>query len=206
MIWISLLLSYLIGAIPFGLIVTKGWKKVDVRRYGSGNIGFTNVLRVAGPIPGFITLALDILKAYISARFVSRLAGDVPYLTAACGVAAIVGHNWTVYLKFKGGKGIATTIGAFLALDPTLTLLGLGVWAVTVGLTRYVSLGSILFVCSLPVWVAIFGSVEGWSNRYTYMIVAAGVIAIMGLVRHISNIKRLINGTERKLGERVQTS
>jgi len=206
MIWISLLLSYLIGAIPFGLIIAKGWKRVDVRRYGSGNIGFTNVLRVAGPGPGFVTLILDILKAYISARFVSRLAGDVPYLTAACGVAAIIGHNWTVYLKFKGGKGIAATIGAFLALDPTLTLLGLGVWAVTVGLTRYVSLGSILFVCSLPVWVAIFGAVEGWSNRYTYMIMAAGAIAVMGLIRHIGNIKRLINGTERKLGERVQTS
>lgn len=206
MIWISLLLSYLIGAIPFGLIIAKGWKKVDVRRYGSGNIGFTNVLRVAGPGPGFITLILDILKAYISARFVSRLGGEVPYLTAACGVAAIIGHNWTVYLKFKGGKGIAASIGAFLALDPMLTLLGLGVWAVTVGLTRYVSLGSILFVCSLPAWVAIFGAVEGWSSRYTYMIMAAGAIAVMGLLRHTSNIKRLINGTERKLGERVQTS
>lgn len=163
------------------------------------------MLRVAGAGPGFVTLILDVLKAYVSARFISGLGGEAPYLTAACGVAAIVGHNWTVYLRFKGGKGIAATIGAFLALDPMITLLGLGVWAVAVGLTRYVSLGSILFVCSLPAWVAIFGWVEGWSSQHTYMIAAAGAIAVMGLLRHTSNIRRLISGTERKLGEKVQT-
>ena len=198
------MISYLLGSIPFGLIIARLWKGVDVRRYGSGNIGFTNVLRVAGPGPGALTLILDIAKAFVSAKFISHLWGDLPYLAPLCGVAAIVGHNWSVYLKFRGGKGIASTIGAFLALNFWITLAAFLIWAAVVGVTRYVSLGSITMVCSLPVLVAVFGVASGWTNWHTYLIIAAAVIAVMGVVRHTSNIKRLLSGTERKLGERVE--
>lgn len=201
---LSVLISYLLGSIPFGLIITRLWKGVDVRRYGSGNIGFTNVLRVAGPVPGALTLMLDVGKAFVSAKLISHLWADLPYLAPLCGVAAIIGHNWSVYLKFRGGKGIASTIGAFLALNFWITLAAFLIWAAVVALTRYVSLGSITMVCSLPVLVAAFGVVSGWSDWYTYLIIAASAAAAMGVVRHTSNIKRLLSGTERKLGERVE--
>jgi glycerol-3-phosphate acyltransferase PlsY len=193
------LLSYLVGAIPFGYIIAKLWKGIDIREHGSKNIGFTNVLRTVGAVPGIIVLILDIGKGLASILIFARLGElNLDILPVLCGVAAIIGHNWTIYLKFKGGKGIATTIGVFIALAPMATLISLVVWVITVLITRYVSLGSILFVICLPI-VIFAGQIVG--RDYTIsLLLAAALVAIMAIYKHRSNIGRLLNGTEKKIG------
>lgn len=201
--------SYLLGAIPFGYIVAKLWKKVDVRQHGSGNIGFTNVLRVTGKGPGFVVLVLDICKGLLPVLLFSQLTetvelGKFMTVPALCGLAAIVGHDWPVYLKFSGGKGISTTIGAFLALNWQVTLVGIVVWFLVVIITRYVSLGSILFVVSLPVTTLIFHlipqlTVEDWIA----ISISSAIAAVIAIYRHKGNINRLLTGTERKIGQKA---
>lgn len=206
---IAIILSYLLGAIPFGYIVTKSWKKVDVRQHGSGNIGFTNTLRVAGKIPGLIVLLCDIGKGLLPVLIFSQLPetvelGGFMTVPALCGLAAIVGHDWPLYLKFKGGKGISTTIGVFLALDWRVTLVGLVIWLIAVIVTRYVSLGSILFVASLPVTTVVFElilkvEVEAW----VAISISSAIAAVIAIYRHKGNINRLLGGKERKIGQKA---
>ncbi len=200
---IAIILSYLLGAIPFGYLVGKLWSGVDVREHGSQNIGFTNVLRVVGRVPGAIVLILDIGKGVAAVLGIARLGVVHPeILPILCGIAAIIGHNWPVYLKFKGGKGVATTIGAFIALTPAATLISITVWFITVWLTRYVSLGSILFVICLPITVSVLGYIAGWNTHTTALLACAVLVAILATYRHKSNIARLLNGTERKIGQK----
>ena len=201
---IPILLSYLVGAIPFGYIIGRLWKGVDIREHGSGNIGFTNVLRVAGTVPGAIVLILDIGKGIAAIMGISRLGGaNLAILPALCGVAAIIGHNWTIYLRFKGGKGIATTIGVFIALEPIAASISLLVWVISVAITRYVSLGSIFLVISLPFAIFLMGLT---SKQYVTAVLLAAIFAMVSAVyKHRSNIARLLNGTERKMGQREDT-
>ena len=198
---IPILLSYLVGAIPFGYIIGKLWKGIDVREHGSGNIGFTNVLRAVGTVPGFIVMILDIGKGVAAVVGIARLGeANIGILPVLCGIAAIIGHNWTIYLKFKGGKGIDTTIGVFIAFEPIATVVSLIVWVIAVVITRYVSLGSILFVICLP--IAIF-ALNLVSNQYITAVLVAAIFAmVFAVYKHRSNIGRLLNGKEHKIGQK----
>jgi len=198
---ILILLSYLVGAIPFGYIIGKLWKGIDVREHGSGNIGFTNVLRTVGTVPGFIVMILDICKGVVAVVGIAKLGElNLAILPVLCGLAAIIGHNWTVYLKFKGGKGIDTTIGVFIVLNPIATLVSLAIWIIAVAITRYVSLGSILFVICLP--IAIFVINLANKQYITTVLVAAIFAMVFAVYKHLSNIERLLNGTEHKIGRK----
>jgi len=179
---------------------------VDVRQHGSGNIGFTNVLRVIGKIPGVIVLVLDIGKGVVAVLGIALLSeiklSGANILPVLCGIAAICGHNWTIFFKFRGGKGIATTIGVFLALNYIATLIAIAVWFATVIITRYVSFGSILLVLCLPIATSIQGGFSGWDTQRTAILIAAILAAILAIYRHKGNISRLLRGEERKFGQK----
>jgi len=192
------------GAIPVGLIVGRLFKGVDIREHGSGNIGFTNALRVLGIGPGVIVLLADVAKGVIPVLFISRLGAIqanalTPYIRELCGGFAIIGHIWTVYLKFRGGKGVATSLGVFLSVYPLAGLISLGVWIAAVGIIRYVSLGSILLCISFCVVVFITYGPRVWSMGIMGLTVTAIVI-----YRHKGNIQRLLAGEERRFGHSEQ--
>lgn len=188
--------SYLLGSISFSILAAKWLKKIDIREHGSGNAGATNTLRVLGKGPALAVFALDIAKG-IAAVWIGRWLGDAAtaWLPISCGLAVIIGHNWPIYFRFKGGKGIATTIGVMgtLALVPSLIAGAIAIGAIV--LTRYVSLGSLLFAVLLPVAMGVF-------DHDAFEIGGAVAIAILAFLRHRSNIVKLANGTENKLGQR----
>ena len=186
--------SYLLGSIPNGLLMAR-MKGVDLRRTGSGNIGATNVYRSVGKGWGVAALILDALKGFVPAFLFPRLVAGAPgWLGLACGVAAVAGHNWPVWLGFKGGKGVATSAGMLLGIAPAAAGLGLAVFAVVLALTRIVSLGSMLAAAAVAgagVWL------YGADNR-----LLAGALVVMGalvVVKHRANIRRLLAGTEPRL-------
>lgn len=189
---LALVVSYLIGSIPFGYIIARS-RGIDIRQHGSGNIGATNVWRTLGPLPGAAAFAGDAGKGFLAVllgRYVGLEGAEL--LT---GLAALAGHSWPVYLKFKGGKIIATGAGVVLALSPATILVALVVWLAVLGIFRYVSLSSICAALSVPVSFYFFEG--GWKN------VAFGVmIAVFAVFKHIPNIKRLIAGTEYKVGSK----
>ena len=205
---VAIVLSYLVGSIPAGYIIGKLFKGTDIRNHGSGNIGFTNVLRVLGPVPGIITLLADVGKGVAAVLAVSQLgklqpASLTPYLPVLCGGFAIVGHVWTIFLKFRGGKGVATSLGIFTSLFWQAGLISLGVWIIAVAITRYVSLGSILLCISFC--VATFATAPGdaWSIQYIWAVRILGlVVTAIVIYRHKGNIQRLASGEERKFGQR----
>jgi acyl phosphate:glycerol-3-phosphate acyltransferase len=187
-----LLIAYLIGSIPFGLIISKVFYKTDIRQLGSGNPGATNVWRVLGRKPGIATLLLDIVKGAVPVMLSKKFFPWDPPLAIFVGLAAIVGHNWSVFLKFKGGKGVATSAGVFLSLMPlqaSLAILGFLVFFIR---TRHVSVGSIAGSFVLLLTSFIF-PVE---PLLKFIIVLA---AAMILIKHIPNIKRLAEGSEPKV-------
>ena len=195
--------SYLLGAIPTGFIIGKLTKKIDVREFGSGNVGATNVFRVLGIIPGIITLIIDIAKglicASIIASFFHRGCSDQFYnlFQIIAGTSSIVGHNWTIFLDFKGGKGVATSAGVFLAISPIAILLCIAVWGICALITRYVSLSSIVAAVSLPVFIGVF-------NFRIGNLVFGIIAAVFVVIRHKGNIERLLHGTENKIGKKVK--
>ena len=189
-----ILASYLLGAIPNGLLIAR-LKGVDLQKVGSGNIGATNVFRCVGKGWGVLAFVLDAVKGFVPAFFFPRLLEAAPpWLGLACGVAAVAGHNWPVWLKFKGGKGVSTSAGMLLGIAPAAVGIGFAVFALTVALTRFVSLGSILAA------VAVAGSgvwLYGADNR-----LLAGALILMGLlviVKHRANVGRLLKGTEPRI-------
>lgn len=195
MSFLVLLLAYLAGSIPFGYILTKTLRDIDIRKHGSGNIGATNVLRVLGwrlALPVFI---LDMAKGFLPVMLAAALT-DQPLVILSAGLLAMIGHSFPLYLKFKGGKAVATTIGVLLALSTTITLLVLGLFIIIVALTRYVSLGSMLCMLAVPVLFALFG----YEPAYTYFGLAAALLVI---ARHHENIARLLTGRESKLGRKA---
>lgn len=192
-----ILASYLIGSIPFGLIVGKIWANLDVREYGSGNIGTSNVLRTVGLPAAIIVFALDVGKGAIAVYLGSLVGGEIVQILA--GVAAIAGHNWPIYLKFKGGKGIATSLGAVVSLTPMIALILLGLWIIIVGITRYISLASLTAAVLFPIFLIV-------SRSSTAYIVAGFMISAFAFYRHRANIQRLLAGTELKIGEKGKKS
>jgi len=208
----AVLLSYMIGSIPFGLLIGKLFYKKDIRELGSKNIGATNIMRTFGTFPGVSVLLLDALKGFLCVVFIPGLfgitaaaaafTGDtsrfLPILISAsilCGLAAIVGHNWSFFLKFKGGKGVATSIGVALALAPIEAIVAFSAFAILVFLTRYVSVGSIIGSIIFP--VTMFFSGESLPLQLF------GVLAcVMIIIRHLPNIKRLYKGTENKIWQK----
>ena len=195
---LGLLAAYLIGAIPVGYVVARLGRGVDIRAAGSGNIGATNVLRTLGKGPAIATLIGDVLKGAL-AVVVARAADPAPAWAAAGAVLAIVGNCWPVFLAFRGGKGVATGFGAFLALAPLATAPAALVWLIVVATFRYVSLGSVMACFCLPLGVAVLG--------YPRAAVGAAVVAGAIIVyRHRANLRRLFAGSEPRLGQRAASA
>ena len=188
-------LGYVIGAIPVGFIVARLFGGGDIRRSGSGSIGATNVLRTLGTLPAIVTLAGDIAKGYLAVN-VARALVPARWGAAASAVLVIVGNCWPVFLRFRGGKGVATGFGAFLALTPWATAPTVLVWLAVTASFRYVSLASIMACVCLPVGVALLGYPRP-------SIAAAAAAAIIIIVRHRENLRRLAKGSEPRLGERA---
>jgi acyl phosphate:glycerol-3-phosphate acyltransferase len=212
--------AYFLGSIPFGFLVARA-KGIDIRNVGSGNIGATNAMRVLGKPAGILVLVLDALKGWLAcclgqaiyAHFAHRFIPfevsnftDYPTESAVMlarfatvgGVCAVLGHNYTCWLKFKGGKGIATTAGVFLALAPEALLIALVVFILAVALTRYMSVGSIAGAVALPaaVWIM--------TPHDIFLGVVTTALGVMAIYKHKSNIKRLMAGTENRLGKKAE--
>jgi glycerol-3-phosphate acyltransferase PlsY len=194
--------AYLLGSIPFGVIVGRAWRGVDVRRYGSGNIGFSNVLRVLGWGPASVVLVGDVLKG-LAPALIGRMAlrawgiADPDLWVLAVGLGAIVGHTCSVFLGFRGGRGVTTTCGVLLGLCWPAAVLALAVWVILVGLTRYISIGSMSAAAAVPIYMVVTRARWEWLAFWC----AIGALVIL---RHLPNVKRLIAGTEAKVGQRVK--
>ena len=200
-ILISLLLSYLTGAIPTGYVVGRLVRGIDVRKHGSGNVGATNVFRVVGKKWGIAVLAFDILKGFLATLLIPRLLPEAqvgtPFLTSLMiGLAAIAGHTWTVWLRFHGGKGVATSLGVLLAVTPQAAGLALAVWISLFIWKRYVSLASIGMALSFPIWTILFYRTREF---FGYLFCVSLGLAILILYTHRANIRRLRKGAEKKL-------
>ncbi|MDI6783584.1 MAG: glycerol-3-phosphate 1-O-acyltransferase PlsY [bacterium] len=193
-----ILIAYLLGSIPTGYWLGR-LKGIDIRQQGSGNIGMTNVLRVLGKPAAILTLLVDIGKGAAAVTLIPMLFHTPePWFKVLIGLAAVCGHNWTIFLKFKGGKGVATSAGVFLGLSWLSTLLVIAIFAVILALFRYVSLGSMVAAVCFP-FLIYFDLLyrDKLQNEYIYIILAV-LLAIFIIVRHCSNIKRLLAGTENK--------
>lgn len=203
-IFLGILVAYLVGSIPTSFIFARLLKGVDIRKYGSGNVGATNLSRVAGKLPAVFALILDVCKGVIAVTL-------VPYLFIKFGVrissfhfklisgmSAIAGHIWPVFLGFKGGKGVATSAGVLMVMAPKVLGFAFLVWIITVVISKYVSLGSIFSSISLVIIAAVLGEPFG-------LVVFCAILCLVGCYKHKSNIKRLIRGEEMKIGRRVKT-
>ena len=203
-LFLILIACYFLGSIPSGYLVGKAFKGIDVRDFGSGNIGFTNVLRAIGTFPALVVLGMDIAKGVISVclgfLFAQLLGIDWQVMGGIAGLASIVGHNWPILLRFKGGKGVAATAGVFLALTPIPFLLSLLVMIGIIVLTRYVSLGSMVAAGSLPLFVWLWLR----NNARVYLILSI-IAAFLVLFQHRNNIQRLLTNKESKIGENIKT-
>ncbi|MGM7701690.1 glycerol-3-phosphate 1-O-acyltransferase PlsY [Pseudalkalibacillus sp. Hm43] len=196
---LAILIGYFIGSISFSYLIAKKIKKVDIRTQGSGNAGATNTLRVLGWGPAIAVLLLDASKGIV-AVLLSYLLGVEGWVAFLAGLFAIVGHNWPIYYGFRGGKGVATTIGVFAILVFIPALIAGGVAILTIALTRYVSLGSLFFIILTPILAAFMGE---YGTAY---IILATVIGLLSLWRHRTNIQRLMKGTESKLGQKKEVT
>ena len=184
-------ISYLLGSIPNGLILGKAIWGVDLRQHGSKNIGATNAWRTIGKAGGISIFALDFLQGAVSAYLGLHLGGS-ELAGVLCGILAIAGHSWSVFLAFKGGKGVATGLGVIAGLMPMVTLIVFAVWFAIVYFTGYVSLGSIVGAALVPILTLFFG-------LHTEFLILGLIAAVFIIYRHKSNIERLLNGTESKI-------
>ncbi|MDI6767328.1 MAG: glycerol-3-phosphate 1-O-acyltransferase PlsY [Bacteroidota bacterium] len=211
---IIIILSYLVGSIPTSIIVTKLVKGVDIRKYGSGNAGGTNVIRVLGWKIGVLVIAIDIFKGYVAAMVVTRLMyGQIPFdnvtpfeditvIRIIAGTAAILGHIWTAFGGFRGGKGIATAGGVLLGLATIEVLVSIGIFFIVFVLSRYASLGSISGAIAFP--LTMFMRHNVWNadlQGYNTLIFFAIGISLLLLYTHRANIQRLLAGTENRLSQ-----
>jgi len=191
---VSFLIGFFSGAIPYGYIVSK-IKGIDIRREGSGNIGFSNVFRTVGKPEGIIVLVLDFAKGLLPVLFVTNYCGYNYGLIA--GVASMLGHMFTPFLKLKGGKGVATGLGVFIGLAPLSAVFAFVVWLIVVAVTRYISLGSIVAAFALPVLILCSRFfIRDEFNIYLEMLTI--VVCVLVILLHRENIKRLFAGKERK--------
>ncbi len=195
---ITLFAAYILGSLPTSYIMGKLIKGIDIRDFGSGNVGATNALRVLGTKVGIFTLIIDIGKGFLAvniARFIIQQPSDL--IIIATGLFAILGHIFTIFLKFKGGKGVATSAGVFIAIVPIPIAIALFVFVVTVWLSKYVSLGSILAAFTLFISELIINVKSSFAELEILIFIF--IIVLFIIIRHKANIKRLINGNENKI-------
>lgn len=196
----ALIFSYLLGSIPTAYLVGKFTKGIDIRQHGSGNVGATNAFRILGKGPGIFVLVFDIIKGFLAVVVIGNVLGlgDKIIYRLLLGLAVISGHNWTLFLNFKGGKGIATTLGVLIGLTvkfPSLFPVVIGstiVWFIAFSISRYVSLSSIIAAISLPIFMFL-------TRQQLEMIVMGIVFSAFVIVRHRPNISRLLAGTETRM-------
>ncbi|MDF9407362.1 glycerol-3-phosphate 1-O-acyltransferase PlsY [Pelotomaculum isophthalicicum JI] len=187
--WV-VLASYLIGSIPASYLTARYWKGIDIRNLGSGNVGTTNVWRNAGPVAGVVALAGDLGKGVLAVILAKHFGG--PVLVALSAMAVLTGHSWPIFLGFKGGKLVATGVGVIAAISLPVGAIAAAIWVFTVVVTRYVSVGSVLAVSSIPFLMLAFHLERPY--------LALGVfIAIIAVYKHIPNMKRLLAGTESRV-------
>jgi glycerol-3-phosphate acyltransferase PlsY len=200
-------ISYLLGAIPFALIIGKRFANVDIRKVGSGNIGATNAFRALGKKLGLFTALCDLAKAIISVLLAMFIIGNDPFMVAGwdlhvqvaqvlAALMVMVGHNWSVYIKFKGGKGVACFIGGLLVINWVVALIGVAVGLIVILITRYVSLGSILGACGIL--CALMAATLLALTAPVYLVYGLVAVALI-IFQHRSNILRLQSGTELKI-------
>tara|TARA_R110002126_G_scaffold28337_7_gene94195 strand:+ start:3241 stop:3909 length:669 start_codon:yes stop_codon:yes gene_type:complete len=197
-LWGLILASYLLGALPFGLLLAKGLKGIDPRTVGSGNIGATNTIRAVGKPIGLTAFALDVMKGLAPALWLAPLAAAEPDLVRAQvlgGAAAVIGHCFPVYLGFKGGKGVATACGAAIAVDPIVFLIGGAAWLICLATTRYVGLASMVMGVAFPIAAWARGD-DAWFLGGT------AALAALILLRHRANLGRLLRGEEPRMGDK----
>lgn len=191
------LAAYLLGSIPFGYLIVKVREGRDIRASGSGNIGATNVARSAGPVAGVLTLLLDAGKGFLAVWLTAKFSDGHAIAMMIAAVAAVVGHMFPVWLRFKGGKGVATGVGAFLLICWPAVAGTFVVWVLVVGIWRYVSLGSIIAAASLPLLTFRLYAPPGEPPLVVSM--GTTLIAALIIVKHKDNLRRLVAGTENRL-------
>lgn len=201
-----IIFGYLLGSIPFGIIISRLFKGIDVREYGSKNIGFTNVFRVVGVLPAVIVLILDVGKGVVSVLLISQIAISQAPLSPtlvriAAGMFVILGHIFPIFANFKGGKGVATAAGVLLALVPSEFILVLIIFVLVVSFTRYISLGSLVSSLFLPLILA-FEKYYLKKAIPIELIVVSLILCFLIFYTHRQNIKRLLAGTENKFGKK----
>ncbi len=214
MFWVALFLvifvSYLIGSIPFSYLAGKIFQGIDLREYGSGNLGASNALRVLGKKLGIAVLLMDVLKGVVcvivAGLFSQKLAfSDFCVLfKVSAGISVILGHVFTIYLGFKGGKGVATALGVFLSLSFVPVFIVICIWGAVVWYSRYISLGSIVAACILPLFFYFHEYLFGVA-LHPLIFNFSLVIAFLILAKHRTNISRIIDGTENRIGESCKT-
>lgn len=195
-----LVLAYLLGSIPFSFLIVKLVAHKDVRSVGSGNVGATNAMRAAGKAAGILALLLDLTKG-VAAVLIARRLGAAPALVGAAAFFVMLGHCYPVWLKFQGGKGVATSAGAMGALAPPAMVLTLLVFLAVVAWKRWVSLGSISAAASFPLFVFTTQRL-GWEDRDPSLLLAAVLIGLFIVWKHRTNLERIRQGIEPRLGER----
>ena len=194
--WIFVLIisSYLIGSVPFGALISLNIAKIDITQRGSGNIGATNVARELGIRWGLITLALDLIKGFLPAYIFNLYFSDFPSFEIGLSIVSmstLLGHQFSLFQRFRGGKGVATALGIFLAISPISAIITISIFIIIVYISDYVSLGSLLASCAMPLVLLISGAPK-------IMIIISILIAIMIFFKHGGNIQRLLNGDERR--------
>ena len=197
MIWKTILaavVGYLLGCIPSGVLIGRFYGVGDIRKHGSGNSGTTNVLRTLGWLPSVLTLVCDCLKGYVACMIGKWLGGDLGMLVG--GLCAILGHDFPVFMHFRGGKGIATSLGLIIAVNPWLALALLAVQIIAVALTRYMSVASLITTVAFPVLVVF---TERGRENFPLFLGAACIASALSLFGHRGNIRRLIRGEENRL-------
>lgn len=207
-----IILSYLVGSIPTSIIISKAVKGIDIRNYGSGNAGGTNVMRVLGWKHGILVIFLDALKGAIAVVLIARLHyGVLPFQNVSpfddftlvqiiAGISAVIGHIWTVFAGFRGGKGIATALGMLLMIITVDMLIAVGIFLIVVSISRYVSLGSIVSAMAVPLSMifrenVLHTHIEGYNTLLPFVI----GVSLLVIFTHRKNLVRLLNGTENKL-------
>lgn len=190
---------YLLGAIPFGLIIGKITKGIDIRDFGSGNIGASNVLRTLGKGPAMMVFVTDTAKGLVAVLLMKAL-GLGPWWVVAGSMLSILGHTFSIFLNFRGGKGVATSLGVIIGMDPVIAAITFVTWALLVAGTRYISIASIVAAFSVPLQMYF------WTARHvpTAYLILAAVASTAIFLKHIPNMKRLANGTEARFGQKVK--
>ncbi len=192
-----IIICYLLGSVPFGYIVGKLFKKIDIREYGSGNIGATNAFRILGPVLASLVLIGDIGKGVFSIYLVRFLNIDSLFILIIAGLAVICGHDWSLFLRFKGGKGVATTFGVIFSFNLVISILAVIVWVIIIIFTKYASLASISSLTAVVIFMILL------KQPYEYVIFSI-IILILTVFKHKENIKRLRLGKEKKFGEKIE--